>query len=100
MKVGKYDIIFSDKTSALLLCIFIASLVWLLDALGKHHEHRFMVPLSYKNLPKDKILINEMPKHLHLYANAKGTDLLRNQIGLLAQKVEIDYETDVDKNKV
>ena len=54
-----------------LICVVIASSVWLLNSLNKEYSTVLTYPLKYSNLPEDKYSISELPHQLKLEVQAK-----------------------------
>ncbi|WP_372752239.1 hypothetical protein [Labilibaculum sp.] len=58
----------------------IATVFWFLNALGKEYTTTVNYPVSYINLPENKVLTNELPEQLSLKVNAFGFDLIRYKL--------------------
>ncbi len=65
-----------------LVCVGIATVFWLLNMLGKNYTTDVDLPVQYTNLPKNKVLINELPKKITLHVDAFGFTLLRHKLNL------------------
>jgi len=70
----------------LLLSVFI----WLLNALSKNYTSVIEFPLSYSELPENRVFVGELPDHLDLSINAHGYALLRYK--LFRKPVPIDFK--------
>ena len=58
----------------------IATIFWFLNALSKEYTTNVNYPVRYVNLPKSKVLTNELPSRLTLKVTAFGFDLLRYKL--------------------
>ncbi len=58
----------------------IATIFWFLNALSKEYTTNVNYPVKYINLPKNKVLTNELPSRLTLKVSAFGFDLLRYKL--------------------
>ncbi|MCF8370637.1 MAG: hypothetical protein K9H64_03375 [Bacteroidales bacterium] len=70
--------------------VAIASIFWLLSALSKNYETQIKYPVRFVNLPKDKVLINELPEFLNLNVDGYGFTLLRYKVKRSIVPVSID----------
>lgn len=60
--------------------LLLSVIIWLLNALGKNYTDFIEYPVTYSDLPQDKILIGELTKNLELRVNAHGYALLRYKL--------------------
>jgi len=65
-----------------LACLLVATVLWLVNALGKNFETEVSMPIHYVNLPKNKVLLNPPPSSLTVRLEAHGFTLLRNRLKL------------------
>lgn len=65
-----------------LVCVGIATIIWFLNALSKNYTVDLDFSVRYTNLPKNKILVNELPKEFTLHVNSFGFTLLRHKLKL------------------
>ncbi|MCL1821975.1 MAG: hypothetical protein FWG22_04035 [Prolixibacteraceae bacterium] len=65
------------KLIIFLNCLFIATILWFLNALGKSYTTTVSYPVRLINLPKNKFFMDEPPKQLALKVTAHGSTLLR-----------------------
>ena len=68
------------KVIIYLVCVVIASVFWFLRALSDEYTTTVSYPVKFKNLPENKVLTNELPKHLDIRVNAHGFTLLRYKL--------------------
>jgi len=65
-----------------LIFVGIATIFWFLNALSKNYTVDLDFPVKYTNLPKNKVLVNELPKKFTLQVNSFGFTLLRHKLKL------------------
>jgi hypothetical protein len=56
--------------------LFVAVVIWLLNALSKDYTGEIKYPIAYSRFPAEKILVSDVPHHLGLKVNAHGYALL------------------------
>ncbi len=71
--------------------LLISTALWSLQALRKIGEDTIEMPLKYVNLPKDYVITNELPDHIKLTLEGRGTDLIRYHYGKV-ECLELDLE--------
>jgi hypothetical protein len=69
-------ILLNKKIVAFLICIVIASFLWIINALNRTYTKTIAVPLKFINLPKNKALSSELPKYIQADVKASGAKLL------------------------
>jgi len=82
------------------VCLFIASILWFLNALSKSYTTNISYPVRYVNLPKNKFIINEPPRKLQLRVNAHGFTLLRYKLRLTFSPVVLNISGIMDENLI
>ena len=78
----KFNIKNDRKLVIFSICVGIASVLWLLNALEKEYTVELSFPVRYTNLPKNKILANEPPDHFVLDVRSYGFTLLRYKLSI------------------
>ena len=81
-----------------LFFLLISTILWAMQALQKDYEATVEVPINYVNLPKDYIITNELPTHIRLTMEGKGSSLVRYRIGHSLGPIQVDME-EVAKGK-
>lgn len=71
------------RVAAYLICVGIATGFWFLNALNKVYTVKMTVPVSYINLPNNKILDNQLPNQFDLTIKSHGFNILRHQISFI-----------------
>lgn len=59
-----------------LVCISIASLLWVVRALNRNYKYSLHIPVKFENLPANKIIIGDLPEKLDVDIKASGLRLL------------------------
>jgi len=83
-----------------LVCLFIATILWFLNALSKNYTTILSYPVKYVNLPKNKFIINNPPSNLQLRVNAYGFTLLRYKISFANSPVLLNISEIMDENRI
>ena len=76
-----------------MVCLVMATILWLLNALSKNYTTSISYPVRYVNLPENKFIINDPPKQLDLRVNGHGFTLLRHKMRLAFTPVALDIST-------
>lgn len=74
------------------ICLFVSVLLWLLLYLSKEYTVVLNFPAEYVNLPKDRILANELPASIDMEIRAKGFNLLPYKIFPERELIHIDLK--------
>lgn len=82
------------------ICLFIATILWFLNALSKNYTTEIAYPVKYVNMPKNKFIINEPPRKLQLRVNAHGFTLLRYKLRLAFSPIVLNISELMEENKV
>lgn len=84
------DFFHSKNFYIYLVCLALASLFWLLNALTKPYTTNIDLPIAYQNIPKDEVLISELPEEAKLEVESFGFDLLAYKLAAREDSVYID----------
>jgi len=95
----KRDLSDNKKVISYLIFVFIATIFWFLNALSKDYTTTVSYPVNYINLPKDKILIKELPDKLFLEVKGGGFALLRYKISTAFQPININVSHQINNKK-
>jgi hypothetical protein len=82
------------------VCLFIASVLWFLNALSKNYTTYIDYPVRYSELPKNKFIINEPPKKLQIRVNAHGFTLLRYKLRLAFTPAVLSLSDIITENRL
>lgn len=75
-----------------LFFLVISTALWTLQALRKNYEMTVEMPINYINLPQDYIITNELPTHLKLSLEGRGSNLVRYRYGNVLEPLQVDME--------
>lgn len=78
-----------NNLTVFLICLLLATLFWFLNAFTKNYDTLLNVPLKYVNLPKNKAVLNELPKNLSIEVSTYGFYLLTHKISENQDTIEI-----------
>jgi hypothetical protein len=84
-------ILLNKKIVAFLICILIASFLWIVNALNRTYTKTIAVPLKFINLPKNKALSSELPKFIQADVKASGAKLLFIDFKKNENEIIIDF---------
>ena len=78
-----------------LVFLFIAVIIWYLNALNEDYTAELKFAVKYTDLPEDKVLANVPPERLFLTINAHGFTLLKYRLGMIFSPIamEASYNT-------
>ena len=65
------------------ICLFIATVLWFLNALGKDYSTVISYPVRFVNPPRNRFVAAELPSKFELKVEAHGTTLLQHKLSLL-----------------
>lgn len=83
-----------------LICLFIATILWFLNALSKQYTTTINYPVRYVNLPKNKFIINDPPSKLQLRVNAFGFTLMHYKLSLTYSPVQLNITEIMEENRL
>lgn len=75
------------------VCLFFSTFFWLITALYRDHLATFTVPVTFTNLPRDKVLVGELPKELQVTFKATGLKLLIFSLRKTSRELTIDFSS-------
>lgn len=83
-----------------LVCVFIAFILWFLNALSKDYTTQIVYPVKYSDLPKNKFLSNIPPQKLTLRVNGHGFTLVRYKLRLAFSSVNLNLSEIIDEHNL
>lgn len=92
-----------QKILVYLIFVGIATVFWFFNKLGNNFNATIEYPVRYANLPKNKVLVNELPRNLKLNVNAYGYKLLIYKLSPAPYPVVInlkDYNEQINNPNV
>lgn len=73
-----------------MICLFIATVLWFLNALSKDYSTEVSYPVKYLNAPKNQFLANKPPAKFELKVEGHGFTLLRHKLSLTFSPIVIN----------
>ncbi|MDI1355606.1 MAG: YbbR-like domain-containing protein [bacterium] len=89
------------KTKAFFICLLIASFLWVVHSLNTVYTYTIKVPVTFKNLPRNKKPLVQLPEHLNLDVKASGLRLALILFNKKFKPLEIDFNSlkSVNRNR-
>jgi hypothetical protein len=81
------------------VCLFIASFLWLINALNRNYKETLPIAIKYINLPKSKMLATELPKFIQAEIKTTGAKLFFIKFNLSETIVVIDASVALAKKQ-
>ncbi|HKJ79461.1 MAG TPA: CdaR family protein [Prolixibacteraceae bacterium] len=76
-----------------LVCLFIATILWFLNAMSKDYATSISYPVKYTNPPENLFLSNDPPRKLNIEVNAHGFTLLRHKLSFSISPIVLNLTT-------
>jgi YbbR domain-containing protein len=83
--------LFNKKVITFFICLLLASLLWLVNAINRDYQYTLKIPVKFLNLPSDKIVIGEIPDKLEVTIKTSGLKLLLIRSRKLNTDLVIDF---------
>ena len=80
----------NGKAFVFLVCLFLASFLWILNALQKRYTDHINIPIQYINKPSAKELTGKLPDRLELTVDALGYTLLQYKFNIAVSPLLVD----------
>jgi YbbR domain-containing protein len=84
-------LLLSKKVGTFLICLSIASLLWVVHALNRNYKYTLHVPVKFLNLPTNKLIVGELPESLDVEIKASGLKLLFISLKNTVNEVVVDF---------
>jgi YbbR domain-containing protein len=78
------------KALVFLVCLALATFLWLLNSLEKHYTGRISIPIRYVDFPKDRQISGSLPRNFDLVVDAYGYTLLSYKLLLPFSPIQIN----------
>lgn len=86
-------LLISKKVITFLICLSIASLLWVVHALNRNYKYTIRVPVTFLNLPANKLIVGELPESLNVEIKTSGLKLLFISLKKTIDEVVIDFNS-------
>jgi hypothetical protein len=87
------------KATAFFICLGIAAMLWVLQALNTVYTYTIIVPVIFKNLPQNKKPLTPIPTHIFVDIKASGLKLFLVLANKPFKPLEVDFNTLKSVNK-
>jgi YbbR domain-containing protein len=84
-------LLLGKKVGTFLICLSIASLLWVVRALNRNYVYTIHVPVSFLNLPHNKLIVGELPETLDVEIKASGLKLIFISLKKNINPVIVDF---------
>ncbi len=85
--------LFSKKVFTFIICLGIASLLWLVHALNLNYKYVLHIPVKFINLPTNKLIVGDLPEKLDVEIKTSGLKLLLIVFSKTNSELSIDFNT-------
>lgn len=80
-----------DKQMLLYLAfVVLAALMWFFNKLGDETNDRLLYPVTFINMPVQKVVVNGLPDNFELTVQGRGWDILRYKMGKSPEPIVIN----------
>jgi YbbR domain-containing protein len=84
-------LLLGKKVGTFLICLGIASLLWVVHALNRNYTYTLKVPVKFLNLPSNKLIVGELPEKLDVEIKTSGLKLLFISLKKNYNEVIVDF---------
>lgn len=85
-------LLLGKKVGTFLICLGIASLLWVVRALNRNYFYTVQVPVTFLNLPNNKLIVGELPESLDIQIKASGLKLIFISFKKNIKPVTVDFK--------
>lgn len=90
----------NKKLFIFLFFLLLSSCFWLLNILTNDFVSSINYPVKYKNFPKDKVVVNDLPNELELKIKASGFMLMRYYLSTSIPPLQFDINSFYEKKAI
>jgi hypothetical protein len=84
-------LLLGKKVGTFLICLGVASLLWVVHALNRNYKYTIQVPVKFLNLPNNKLIVGELPEKLDVEIKTSGLKLLFISFKKTFNEVVVDF---------
>jgi hypothetical protein len=92
LRSGNGNTKLNAKLITFLTCLFLSMFFWFITTFSKDYTSTVIFPLTYINVPKNKVITNHLPATIDIEINASGFTILYYKLIYSAQTVKIDLK--------
>lgn len=85
--------VLSKNVSTFFICLFLASLLWIVHALNVNYKYTLSVPVKFLNLPSNKVIVGDLPDKLNIDIKTSGLKLLLINLKKELQELTVDFNS-------
>lgn len=85
--------LFSKKVFTFLICLGIASLLWVVHTLNLNYKYVLHIPVKFVNLPTNKLIVGDLPEKLDIEIKTSGLKLLFIFFNKTKSELLIDFNS-------
>lgn len=85
--------LFSKKVFTFIICLCIASLLWVVHALNVNYKYTLHIPVKFSNLPNNKLIVGDLPEKLDIEIKTSGLKLLFIIFNKNNSEIQIDFNS-------
>lgn len=85
--------LFSKKVVTFMICLCVASILWVVHALNINYKYSLRVPVQFLNLPTNKLIVGDLPDKLQIDIKASGLKLLLISLNSNLNQLTIDFNS-------
>lgn len=85
--------LFSKKIATFMICLSVASLLWVVHALNINYKYSLSVPVTFLNLPTNKLIVGDLPEKLQIDIKASGLKLVFISLKKNINQLTIDFNS-------
>lgn len=83
----------SKKVFTFIICLGIASLLWVVHALNLNYKYVLHIPVKFINLPANKLIVGDLPEKLDIEIKTSGLKLLFIVFSKTNSELQIDFNS-------
>lgn len=87
----------NKKLYVFLMCLFLSSFYWLLNALGQTYSTGLDINITYNKNPEKHVILNELPQVIEVKITGVGYYLLGYKLTFINPVIDIDLSKYVDE---
>lgn len=80
----------NTRSAVFLACLVLSFVFWLLTTLSNTYIEDISIPVTYKDLPENKVLVSKLPEHLFLEIEATGFEILWLKMKGVGDQLDLD----------
>lgn len=84
-------LLLSKKVGTFLICLGIASLLWVVHTLNRNYKYTISVPVKFLNLPTNKLIVGELPESLDVEIKTSGLKLIFISLKKNINEIVVDF---------